>query len=309
MGKKVNVYLDDKTLNMWLKIPSGQRSALIRDAIRNHAANENSDPKEELIMKLREQLSDTNSEIVQLEHTREMLTNELERMQVDLSPVDIDKNRFFCTIEDRARIFINADANYRSFTGKSYYRIHDVVDGKIYIRNIRTGRTNSNFSRKTVDKAIDRLVAAGGKLPVGQFIPVKMHEYTVVHLHPQLYVKDGFIHWNQSEMAPVDEKMIPNNPDLAAKAPDAWISNEHWLAVTVDGMRGHMCIYHSTTHWSSQKISISLIDEHPHFTEFMQGNDGIWWTKYYMFKGDGILYWGHHHKGGGSTQTILTPNN
>ena len=63
MGKKVNVYLDDKTLNMWLKIPSGQRSALIRDAIRNHAANENSDPKEELIMKLREQLSDTNSEI------------------------------------------------------------------------------------------------------------------------------------------------------------------------------------------------------------------------------------------------------
>ena len=158
MGKKVNVYLDDKTLNMWLKIPSGQRSALIRDAIRNHAANENSDPKEELIMKLREQLSDTNSEIVQLEHTREMLTNELERMQVDLSPVDIDKNRFFCTIEDRARIFINADANYRSFTGKSYYRIHDVVDGKIYIRNIRTGRTNSNFSRKTVDKAIDRLV-------------------------------------------------------------------------------------------------------------------------------------------------------
>ena len=110
-------------------------------------------------------------------------------------------------------------------------------------------------------------------------------------------------------MTPVDEKMIPDNPDLAVKAPDEWISNEHWLAVTVDGMRGHMCIYHSTTHWSSEKISISLIDEHPHFTQFMQGNNGIWWTKYYMFKGDGILYWGHHDKGGGSTQTILTQNN
>ena len=53
MGKKVNIYLDDATLRLWEKIPSGERSSIIRGAIRNNSSNEPVDPKTEIInMKL-----------------------------------------------------------------------------------------------------------------------------------------------------------------------------------------------------------------------------------------------------------------
>ena len=35
MGKKVNIWLDDATLRLWEKIPTGERSSIIKGAIRD----------------------------------------------------------------------------------------------------------------------------------------------------------------------------------------------------------------------------------------------------------------------------------
>ena len=35
MGGKVNLYLDDESLDIWHSIPSGQRSQIVRDALKS----------------------------------------------------------------------------------------------------------------------------------------------------------------------------------------------------------------------------------------------------------------------------------
>ncbi len=296
----MNLYLDDEMLSMWTTIPSGQRSSIIQSAIREYAGK-NINPKEELIMKLKQKMLRIDNEITALQQERKMISEELNRVQDDMKLVEIDKEDVFSTIEERAGTLLRAEANYRSFTGKSYYRIHNIIDGKIYIRNNRTGRTNSNFTKKTVDLAIDRLVAAGGQLPIGQFVPVKMHEYAVVHLHPQLVAKNGLICWVELDMELVSS--VPDNipDDLESSSPPSeWVSDNNWLAVTVDGYKAHMCV--NCRAYASDKVAIEFIEEHPYL-----GNTFA--TKYWMWKDGGFLYWGHHHLdgGGGSTHTILTP--
>jgi hypothetical protein len=49
MGKKVNVYLDDDTLELWKTIPSGERSAVIKRAIQDAASMQ---PEDEKVAKL-----------------------------------------------------------------------------------------------------------------------------------------------------------------------------------------------------------------------------------------------------------------
>ena len=307
MGKKVNVYLDDEMLKIWNSVPSGQRSSMIKKTLRKYS-NENISPKQEIIIKLKEKLQHINSKIISLDHEKEMIEKELLQLNENTKNVTIDKKLFFELILMRAKILHERIANYRSFTGKSYYRIYDTTNNKIYIENLRTGRTNSNFSKKTTDLAIDRLISAGGRLPIGEFIPVKMHEYTVVHLHPNLSVQNGFIIWTDGKFNYVTEEMVPNNPDLSTRPPEDWVTNENWLAVTIDGIRAHICIYDSTTHWSSSKITVAMMDYHPHFSSESGIGDQPWMTKYYNFYDTGIFYWGHHNLkgGGGGTHTVLT---
>lgn len=309
MGKKVNLYLDDETLNIWNSIPQGQRSNILKRALRDYNKGEMT-PKQEIIMKLKEKLHKINSTVTQLSFEREMIEKELKQLDAKTVKIDIDSELFFNTILNRAKLMCENRANYRSFTGKSYYKIHNTTSEKIYIHNIRTGRTNSNFSRKTTDKAVERLVAAGGKLPIGEFIPVKMHEYSVVHLHPNLSVMNDFIVWNTQKISYVTEEMLPVNQDLAAYPPEDWVSNDNWLAVTIDGYKAHICIYTSTTHWGSDKIVIEFMEQHPHFTSDSNFDAQPFMTKYFSILGLGILHWGHHYvKDGvtsGSTQTVLT---
>lgn len=307
MGKKVNVYLDDEMLKVWNSVPSGQRSSMIKKTLRLYSA-ENISPKQEIIMQLKEKLHNTKSKIALLQHEKEMIEKELLQLGQNKIKTNIDKKSFFDLILKRAKILHEKNANYRSFTGKSYYRIYDTTNNKIYIENFRTGRKNSNFSKQTTDLAIDRLMSAGGRLPIGEFIPVKMHEYTVVHLHPNLSAQNGFIIWQEGKYNYVTEEMIPSNPDLSVRPPEEWVSEENWLAVTIDGIRAHVCIYNSTTHWSSSKITIAMMDYHPHFSAKSDIGDQPWMTKHFNFYDTGIFYWGHHNLkgGGGGTHTILT---
>ena len=287
MGKKVNLYLDDATLKLWENIPSGQRSTLVKDAIRSNAAKMDVDPVQEMLMKLQHELMMVITQKRELSHREEMLNDEIARLSSKVSKVKIDKDKFWQAIESQAILFLNNRYVYHSYSGKSRYSIHGAGDGKIRILNVRTKRTTSNFSQKTVDLAIDRLVAGGGKVPVGQFIPVKMHEYTVVALHPRLIVKDGYVQWLEQEMVGVTEEMLPDcQNDIT---PDEWVSNQDWLAVLIDGKKAHASVGRSGSFGQTSKIGIRMIESHPAF-----GLGDIWPTQYYMFEEPGVFTWGHN---------------
>jgi hypothetical protein len=291
MGKKVNIWLDDATLRLWKKIPTGERSAIIKGAIRSNSTNEPNDPKTEMInMKLAE-LANINMEIENLEHKRIMIENELKNLSLGEDILEIPKEKFWNTIESRAAIYRENKSVYHSYSSKSAYSIFDVANDKIYISNLRTGRNNSNFSKRTTDIAIDRLIAHGGEIPAGQFIPVKMHEYTVVALHPNLMEKDGCVCWINEDVIPVTEDMIPeHNGEMP---PEEWISTDNFLAVLIDGKKaliGH-----------GRKIVIFFREEHPNFN-VEENPEYPWQTKYWKWIGPGILYWGHHSE----TQKIVT---
>lgn len=284
MGKKVNIWLDDTTLGLWEKIPSGERSALIKTAIRTNSTKEPSDPRSEMIKIKIEQLENTNLQIENLQKKRTMIEMELSNLHSDKDVLKISKSDFWKTITKRATTQLEHpwNMNYRSYSGKSKYSIFSVENNKIYIRNIRTGRTNSNFSKKTTDLAIDRLIAYGGKIPVGLFIPVKMHEYTVVSLHPRLMEKDGFVFWIKEEVIQVTESMIPEHKNQMP--PKEWVSNENFLAVLIDGKKALIGV--------GRKIVIFFREDHYMISQYEEG-DMVWQTKHYSFNGPGLLHWGH----------------
>ena len=293
MGKKVNIWLNDATLKVWETIPTGARSQLIQDAIHNYAdPKQHLDPKTEMInMKLSE-LANTNAELQHLVFKRTMLQNELEHLRSGGVNIEISKEKFWNTLERRATIYLEHKSVYRSYSGKSAYSIFDLVNDKIYIRNKRTGRTNSNFSRKTTDVAIDRLVAHGGKIPVGQFIPVKMHEYTVVALHPNLMEKDGYVCWIDEEVVQITEDMVPQHH--GEMPPDEWITTEYFLAALLDGKKVLI--------GQGRKIVIFLLEEHPLFPLSDYDRQTPFATKYWLHIGPGMLYWGHQ----AATQKLVT---
>ena len=104
--------------------------------------------------------------------------------------------------------------------------------------------------------------------------------------------------------------MVPVNQDLVNPPPETWSSDSNWLKVTIDGLKAHICIYSSSTHWGSDKIVIAMLDEHPHFTTNDGFDDQPWMTKYFDFFEMGVFYWGHHNLkgGGGGSHTVLTDN-
>jgi predicted DNA-binding protein (UPF0251 family) len=102
MGKKVNIWLDDVTLRLWENIPTGERSAVIKGAIRSNSSNESNDPKTEMInMKLAE-LSKINMDIEHMEMRRTMVETELTNLHAGEDILDISKEQFWNTIERRS---------------------------------------------------------------------------------------------------------------------------------------------------------------------------------------------------------------
>jgi hypothetical protein len=79
------------------------------------------------------------------------------------------------------------------------YRIEDIVDGKVMVRRIHSKSSKpSTFTKATIERAISRLNKAGGsQIRVGKFMPVLAQECTVVAIHPNLEIKDGWIVYNE----------------------------------------------------------------------------------------------------------------
>ena len=100
-------------------------------------------------------------------------------------------------------------------------------------------------------------------------------------------------------MTNVTENMIPEQSDMTGGPPPGdWVSNESWLAVTVDGRRGHVCI--NVRSYASTKIVYQLIDDdHPDFSDI-----DFWQTKRYIFTKPGLMIWG-----GGESSPVTVEGN
>jgi hypothetical protein len=226
---------------------------------------------------------------------REMIEKELMVLRSDKEVLSISKEDFWSLIKQRAVLYSQHKSVYHSYSGKSKYSIFDVTNDKIYISNLRTGRDNSNFSKRTIDAAIDRLIAHGGKILVGQFIPVKMHEYATVALHPRLFEKDGYVCWIREEVTPVTEDMIPSHKN--EMPPEEWVSNENFLAVLLDGKKALI--------GQGRKIVIFMKEKHVQFDDEIDNVENPWQTKHWLVIGPGMLYWGHEHQ---TQKMVFFPN-
>jgi len=295
MGKKVNIWLDDATLRLWEKIPTGERSSIIKGAIQTNSNKEPTDRKAEMMKMKMIELERIHAKLAHMNMQREMIEKELMVLRSDKEVLSISKEDFWSLIKQRAVLYSQHKSVYHSYSGKSKYSIFDVTNDKIYICNLRTGRDNSNFSKRTIDAAIDRLIAHGGKILVGQFIPVKMHEYATVALHPRLFEKDGYVCWIREEVTPVTEDMIPSHKN--EMPPEEWVSNENFLAVLLDGKKALI--------GQGRKIVVFMKESHSSFDEGQDSFGEPWQTKHWMVIGPGMLYWGHHHE----TQKLVSFSN
>ena len=104
MGKKVNLYLDDATLKLWENIPSGQRSTLVKDAIRSNAAKIDVDPVQEMLVKLQHELMMITAQKQDLSHRESMLSEEISRLSSKLSDVKIDKDQCWEILDTQAQL-------------------------------------------------------------------------------------------------------------------------------------------------------------------------------------------------------------
>ena len=101
MGKKVNIYLDDDTLEMWGKIPSGERSGIIREAIREYVKKGPDEPHAEAIRHLRRRQSILNLELSQREAEFQRNSTQLLRLPGQ-GEVQVNKDEFWNELVSQA---------------------------------------------------------------------------------------------------------------------------------------------------------------------------------------------------------------
>ena len=285
MGKKVNLYLDDDSLALWEQIPSGNRSALVKQMLRDYTKSTVVDKHQQNIRRYESELNMLSAKRSNIESEIAMKKEMLSNLRSSASDLKIDFQKFWDGLVKHARDAYASEDSHYSYTRKSQYKIHSVSGKRINIENIRTGRTNSNFTKDTVDLALQRLIDGGGKVRIGHFIPVKMHEYTVVALHSNLYEFDGYVYWSDVAVKPLVGSSIPHNrgPGFGHQ-PGVPYDDWNWVLVLVDNKPARCCT--GNPGWSD-KIIIEWDEPNPIWPEQFQ-------TKYFRFDVPGKMAWGHH---------------
>ena len=192
MATKKSVYLSDELLSTWESIPTDQRSQVIAKALRDYAAN---DDNPELLEMRRIELGINNltHKMKELEMEVSAKQTRLKEIRGGLNIMKIDDGNEWNEYLKNAKEAQENGTIWESYAGRAEYRIHDVAYGRVYIENLGTGRTTSNFQEGTFTLGLQRLMDRGGKIRQGDMIPVSMHEYAVVSLHPNLEIEGNYI--------------------------------------------------------------------------------------------------------------------
>jgi DNA-binding protein H-NS len=194
-----SLYLEPELARLWDSIPTGERNMLINKVLRNYAESNDIDPKVKIIRKLELEVADLQMKATTVEKEIEQRKMMLESVRNGNSQADIDVNQEWAALEDIARKARESGVVWSSYAGRAQYRVHDVFNGRIYIENISTGRTSSNFQNGTLVLGLQRLMNNDGRIKQLEMIPVKMHEYAITRLHPKLKLEDGYIVYRGDE--------------------------------------------------------------------------------------------------------------
>jgi len=194
-----SLYLEPELARLWDSIPTGERNMLINKVLRDYAESNDIDPKVKIIRKLELEVADLQMKATNVEKEIEQRKMMLESVRNGNSQADIDVNQEWAALEDIARKARESGVVWSSYAGRAQYRVHDVFNDRIYIENIGTGRTSSNFQNGTLVLGLQRLMNNDGRIKQLEMIPVKMHEYAITRLHPKLKLEDGYIVYRGDE--------------------------------------------------------------------------------------------------------------
>lgn len=288
MGKKVNVYLDDDTLELWKTIPTGERSAIIKRAIQDAAAMQPEDERLVKLQKLRMVKENLEMERSKIQMEMDDLESSIADLLGDFVQNDTDVSEEFGVLKEYAKC-LHKDQTVASYSGRSHYSIAEVAEDHITIKNVKSGK-EAKITRSEFENSLMMLIAGGGKIAQHSFIPYKMKEYAVVALHPRLVPRLGAIEWMDEFTVPVNSSMVPDN--RGTYPPEDWVSDKHHLAVMIDGRRAHI------SSGDRSRVAVFMMDDHPQLGK--EGDDPFV-TKYWMIQNPGQFFWGH----GGYVHSII----
>ena len=194
MTSKKSVYLSDEMLSIWDSIPVDERGEVIRKALRDYANQSDDDPNLREIRKIEIELENLQNSFEQIKKNVAHKEMRLEELRGEKNTMTIDYESEWDNHLDRAREAERSEEIWESYAGRAEYRVHAVsADERVYLENINTGRTTSNYQKGTFTLGLRRLMDRGGRIKQGEMIPVNMHEYAVVSLHPRLHLRGGYI--------------------------------------------------------------------------------------------------------------------
>ncbi len=194
-----SLYLEPELARLWDSIPTDERNILISQLLRDYAESNDIDPNIKIIRKLELEVTDLEQRAKNVEKEIEQRKIMLKSVRKGTPLVGINVNQEWANIEDIARKARESGVVWNSYAGRAQYRVHDVHNGRIYIENIGTGRTSSNFQRGTLILGLQRLMNNDGRIKQLEMVPVKMHEYAITRLHPKLKLEDGYIVYRGDE--------------------------------------------------------------------------------------------------------------
>ena len=194
MTSKKSIYLSDEMLSIWDSIPVDERGEVIRKALRDYANQSDDDPNLREIRKIEIELENLQNSFEQIKKNVAHKEMRLEELRGEKNTMTIDYDREWNDHLKRAREAEQSGEIWESYAGRAEYRVHAVsTDERVYLENINTGRTTSNYQKGTFTLGLRRLMDRGGRIKQGEMIPVNMHEYAVVWLHPRLHLRGGHI--------------------------------------------------------------------------------------------------------------------
>lgn len=193
MLSKQSIYLDKKAQASWDLISKDERNESIKEFLNKYASKLEGGQRSQNIRRLELEISQLTEQSSMIQTELETKESRLEQLRGDDEMLEVDLEKEWFELERCARAAQEAGDVWKSYAGRADYRVHSVRMGRVYIENIATGRTTSNFQKGTFILGMQRLLDAGGRLKKHNMIPVKMHEYCVVHLSTKLSVQGDYI--------------------------------------------------------------------------------------------------------------------
>ena len=194
MATKKSIYIPAEMLSVWDSIPVDERGEVIRKARRDYANQSDDDPNLRGIRKIEIELQNLQNGLEQIKKNVADKEMRLEELRGEKNTMTIDYDREWNDHLKRAREAEQSGEIWESYAGRAEYRVDAVsTDERVYLENINTGRTTSNYQKGTFTLGLRRLMDRGGRIKQGEMIPVNMHEYAAVWLHPRLHLRGGHI--------------------------------------------------------------------------------------------------------------------